>query len=95
MLGLAGVPSILQFLGMIYLPESPRWLGKMNEFAETKDVMKRIYKLEFLEEANDELRMEIDNLKIETKMSEQERMRSLFKTYGRCLVIGCGLQAIQ
>ena len=65
-LGLAGVPSILQFLGMIYLPESPRWLGKMNEFAETKGVMKRIYKLEFLEEANDELRMEIDNLKIET-----------------------------
>jgi len=56
--------------------------------------MKRIYKPAFLEDANDELIMEIDNLKIETKMSERERMRSLFKTYGKCLVIGCGLQAI-
>ena len=95
MLGLAAVPSTLQFIGMIYLPESPRWLGKMDWPAASKQVMKRIYKPEYLEEANMELMLEIENLKIETKMTERERLRSLFKTYGRCLVIGCTLQAIQ
>ena len=42
-----------------------------------------------------ELMEEIEKLKVETKMSEMERIRSLFKTYGKCLVVGCTLQAIQ
>ena len=42
-----------------------------------------------------ELMEEVAKLKVETKMSETERMRSLFKTYGKCLLIGCSLQAIQ
>lgn len=38
MLGLAGIPSLLMFLGMLVMPESPRWLifhGKEDKARKT------------------------------------------------------------
>ena len=34
MLGLAGVPSLIQMVGMFFMPESPRWLGKVGRIEE-------------------------------------------------------------
>jgi Sugar (and other) transporter len=44
MLGLSAVPSVLQFFGMIFLPESPRWLGKIGQEDKSRGVMHYIYK---------------------------------------------------
>ena len=62
MLGCAAIPAILQFIGMLYLPESPRWLGKVDRPSEAKQVLKRVYKLEYLEEADMELIEEVEKL---------------------------------
>lgn len=95
MLGLAGIPSLVQFFGMLCMPESPRWLGKTGQSEAQRKVMHLIYKTEHIERANAQLTKEIDALKEETKLSEMERLKSLCTTYSRCLVIGCGIQAFQ
>ena len=46
MLGIAAVPSIIQFIGMFFLPESPRWLGKQGRDKKQQNVIKMIYKPE-------------------------------------------------
>ena len=44
MLGLAGIPSFIQLVGMLFMPESPRWLGKVGRVEDQHQVMKLIYK---------------------------------------------------
>src|SRR5690606_37147136 len=42
MFGLGAVPSILFFLGVIWLPESPRWLIKAGKESQAKTVLGNI-----------------------------------------------------
>ncbi|KAJ0946816.1 putative major facilitator, sugar transporter, major facilitator superfamily [Helianthus annuus] len=43
MLGIAGVPPLVQFILMCFLPESPRWLYRQNKIIEARDILEKIY----------------------------------------------------
>ncbi|XP_074343822.1 inositol transporter 4-like [Apium graveolens] len=43
MLGLAGLPALLQFFLMLTLPESPRWLHSQNKKQEARTILEKIY----------------------------------------------------
>ena len=42
MLGLASLPAVLLFVGMLFMPESPRWFASRNRFDEAWAVLRRI-----------------------------------------------------
>ena len=42
MLGLAGVPSLIQFVGFFCMPESPRWLVSKGRMEEAGFVLRRM-----------------------------------------------------
>ncbi|XP_022977672.1 inositol transporter 4-like [Cucurbita maxima] len=43
MLGVAGLPALVQFVLMLSLPESPRWLYRRDRVDEARGILERIY----------------------------------------------------
>ncbi|MCH98486.1 inositol transporter 4-like, partial [Trifolium medium] len=53
MLGVAAIPAIVQFILMLSLPESPRWLYRQSKQEEAKVILSKIYRPE---EVDDEMK---------------------------------------
>ncbi|GEO46941.1 sugar porter family MFS transporter [Companilactobacillus kimchii] len=93
MLGLAAVPAVILFLGVLKLPESPRFLVKNNRLAEAKLVLSYI-------RPADQVESELKNIQ-ETAIDDKEvskntSVKTLFSGKYRYLVIaGIGVAAFQ
>ncbi|CAN8231813.1 unnamed protein product [Cochlearia groenlandica] len=73
MLGIAGVPAIVQFVLMLSLPESPRWLYRKDRIAESRAILERIY-------PEDEVEAEMEALKesVEVEKADEAIMGDSF-----------------
>jgi len=90
MLGIIAVPALLMFGGMLFLPESPRWLVLKNRGPQAREILPRLAGSPA--EAERELAGIEDSLKIEQKGFSLFRDNRHFR---RAVFLGVGLQVIQ
>lgn len=60
MLGVAGVPAVVQFVLMLSLPESPRWLYRKNRVDEARAILEKIYPAHEVENELNALKLSVE-----------------------------------
>ncbi|CAA7390568.1 unnamed protein product [Spirodela intermedia] len=60
MLGVAGLPAIVQFVLMLMLPESPRWLYRKNRKQEAEEILRKIYPPHEVDDEIQALRLSVE-----------------------------------
>ena len=86
MLGLETIPAVLYFIGLVFVPRSPRWLILKGEFAEATKIMT---KFSGKEEAENQIRLIKENIE-KDKNKDKASIKELFKP-GLKLVLSIGI----
>ncbi|XP_077868444.1 proton myo-inositol cotransporter-like [Saccoglossus kowalevskii] len=98
MLGLAGVPSLIQFIGFLFLPESPRWLITKGRKEEARRVLSLMRAGVGVDEELDEIQRNIEEQKEEMQARGKKAVLvQMIQTPAvrRALIVGCGMQMFQ
>ncbi|XP_054800620.1 sugar transporter ERD6-like 5 isoform X3 [Prosopis cineraria] len=90
---LGTIPCAVQLLGLLFIPESPRWLAKVGRMEESESTLKNLRgeNADVYDEAN-EIKDYTENLQKES----EARMADLFqRQYFKSLTVGLGLMILQ
>lgn len=100
MLGVAGIPPIVQIILMLSLPESPRWLYKQNKIAEATEALAKIYTADEVEKELELLKTSIEEAEaVEASIGNNffSKFKSAMKNTAvrRALLAGVTVQIVQ
>ncbi|KAG6582016.1 Inositol transporter 1, partial [Cucurbita argyrosperma subsp. sororia] len=94
MLGVSGVPAVIQFACMLFLPESPRWLFMKGDKSKAISVLSKIYDFPRLEDEIDYLSSQLEEERRKVKnISYLDVFKA--KEIRLAFLAGAGLQAFQ
>ncbi|KAG5559782.1 hypothetical protein RHGRI_003167 [Rhododendron griersonianum] len=83
MLGVASLPALLQFILMLSLLESPRWLYQNERVDEAREILERIYPAEEIEEEIRALEYSVQVKKeVESTIEETSMLGKVKKAWG-------------
>ena len=99
MLGISGLPALLQLVCMFCFPESPKWLLKMERNQEAEEVFSLIFNIHN-SEGKEEMKSEITRIKESMELenihtTQYEKYKELFTVYRKIVFIGVMLQVWQ
>lgn len=60
MLGLSAVPAVIQFLGFLFLPESPRWLIQKGQTQRARRILSQMRGNQAIDEEYDSIKNSIE-----------------------------------
>ncbi|XP_015278010.1 PREDICTED: proton myo-inositol cotransporter-like, partial [Gekko japonicus] len=60
MLGLSAIPAVIQFLGFLFLPESPRWLIQKGQTQKARRILSRMRGNQTIDEEYDSIKNNIE-----------------------------------
>ncbi|XP_048881964.1 proton myo-inositol cotransporter-like isoform X1 [Brienomyrus brachyistius] len=96
MLGLSVVPALLQFIGFLFLPESPRWLIQKGLTQKARRVLSQIRGNQNIDEEFDSIKSSIEEEEKGSAAGGLVICRILtYPPTRRALIVGCGLQMFQ
>ncbi|XP_043691042.1 inositol transporter 4-like [Telopea speciosissima] len=101
MLGVAAIPALIQFVLMLSLPESPRWLSRQYRKDEAIDVLRKLYPEDEVHDEVEALRASIENeIAQESSVGDGNLFSKIGGAWGnvvvrRGLIAGVGLQVAQ
>ncbi|CAL5397379.1 unnamed protein product [Camellia sinensis] len=87
------IPCLIQFVGLFFIPESPRWLAKNYRWSDCEAALQRLRgeSANISEEAT-EIRVYTENLQ---QFSEAKIFDLFQRKYAHSLIVGVGLMALQ
>jgi len=93
MLGVAAVPAAMQFVGVLFLPESPRWLVAKGRVEEAREVLGRL-------RASEDIGFEMAEIEEDVAATSSLPTAGLKDLWAsppirRAVILGCGLMLLQ
>lgn len=81
MLGLSVLPAVLQFVGFLFLPESPRWLIQRGLTQKARRVLSQIRGNQNIDEEYDSIKNSIEEEEKDSGGGEQIWMKRLLQSW--------------